>query len=92
MEKPVVSFNDPAWSWHNGEAKHDIENGGAGIVITPTPSLDYWSRTFYEPLLIKHDAPCLLSAPIHAGVEATLSTTFTLSPRAQVLYTRSLRD
>ena len=83
MEKSIVSFNDPTWSWHNGKAKHELEKDGKAIVITPTAGLDYWSKTFYEPLLIKHDAQCLLSSPIPAGPEVTLSTAFTLSPRAQ---------
>ena len=83
MEKAVVSFNDPTWSWNNGKAKHELEKDGAAIVIIPTAGLDYWSKTFYEPLLIKHDAQCLLCSPIPAGVEATLTTSFTLSPRAQ---------
>ena len=83
MEKSVVLFNDPTWSWHNGKPKHELEKDAAAIVITPTAGLDYWSKTFYEPLLIKHDAQCLLCSPIPAGAEATLSTAFTLSPRAQ---------
>ena len=83
MDKPVISFNDPTWSWNNGKAKHEFEKDGKVIVITPTAGLDYWSKTFYEPLLIKHDAQCLLCSPIPAKVEATLTTSFTLSPRAQ---------
>jgi len=66
--------------WTNGVPTHTFEAGG--ITITPTPNLDYWSKTFYEPLLIKHDAQCLLT-PVAADVEATFTTAFTLKPRAQ---------
>jgi len=51
-------------------------------MIVPTPRLDYWSRTFYEPLLVKHDAQTLLT-PVDADAEATLTVAFTLTPRAQ---------
>ena len=83
MGKTVATFRDPTWSWNNGEAKHRIEKDGSSIVITPTTGLDYWSKTFYEPLLIKHDAQCLLSEPIAPDAEVTLCTTLTLAPCAQ---------
>jgi regulation of enolase protein 1 (concanavalin A-like superfamily) len=60
--------------------QHTIEGGA--ISITPTPNLDYWSRTFYQPVLLKHDAQTLLT-PVAADAETTLTTAFTLQPRAQ---------
>ena len=76
------TFDDARLEWSNGVPEHSIEADGSAISITPTPNLDYWSRTFYEPLLIKHDAQCLLT-PVAADAEATLTTAFTLKPRAQ---------
>ena len=78
----ITSFQDARFEWNNGVPQHSFEDGGSAVTITPTPNLDYWSRTFYEPLLVKHDAQCLLT-PVAADVEATLTTAFTLKPRAQ---------
>ena len=78
----ITSFTDPSLHWHNGTPQHEIHNNGTSITITPTPKLDYWSKTFYQPLLIKHDAQCLLT-PVAADAESTLTTAFTLAPRAQ---------
>jgi regulation of enolase protein 1 (concanavalin A-like superfamily) len=80
---PSVSrFSDPAFSWNNGEPEHTLDDDGSAITIKATPNLDYWSRTFYSPLLMKTNAQTLLM-PIEAGVEATISMSFTLAPRAQ---------
>ena len=78
----LTAFDDARFAWNNGVPEHQLEANGSAISITPTPNLDYWSRTYYEPLLIKHDAQCLLT-PVAADVEATLTTAFTLKPRAQ---------
>ena len=78
----ITSFADARFAWNNGEPQHVMESDGAAITITPTPQLDYWSRTFYEPLLVKHDAQCLLTE-VDSKVECTLTTAFTLAPRAQ---------
>eukprot|EP00927_Polykrikos_kofoidii_P068265 TRINITY_DN63621_c0_g1_i1.p1 TRINITY_DN63621_c0_g1~~TRINITY_DN63621_c0_g1_i1.p1 ORF type:complete len:236 (-),score=41.22 TRINITY_DN63621_c0_g1_i1:97-804(-) len=77
---PITSFNDARLSWNNGQPENTVDEGG--ITIVPTPHLDYWSRTFYEPLVLKHDAQCLL-ADVASAEEATLTTAFTLAPRAQ---------
>ena len=78
----ITSFKDPRFEWDQGAPEHTFESDGCVLVVTPTPRLDYWSRTFYEPELIKHDAQCLL-APVEHNREATLTTAFTLVPRAQ---------
>ena len=89
---PVTDFGDSRFSWHNGAPNHKLhtETGrckpsdevDCAITIIPTPKLDYWARTFYSPVLIKHDAQTLLT-PVEADAEATISTSFTLAPRAQ---------
>ena len=78
----ITSFNDERFYWGNGVPDHAFEDGGAALNITQTPGLDYWSRTFYEPLLVKHDAQILLTT-VPFDAEATLTTAFTLKPRAQ---------
>ena len=50
--------------------------------MVPVAGLDYWSRTYYKPLLIKNDAQTLL-ASVPSTEEVTLTTRFTLKPRAQ---------
>ena len=78
----ITRFDDERFAWTGGVPQHAFEAGGTAITVTPTPNLDYWSRTFYEPLLVKHDAQCLLT-PVPADTEATFTTAFTLKPRAQ---------
>jgi regulation of enolase protein 1 (concanavalin A-like superfamily) len=78
----IVAFDDPRLAWHSGTPQHQFEDGGKALTIVPTPHLDYWSRTFYSPLLIKADAQTLLT-PVAADTEATFETAFTLTPCAQ---------
>ena len=48
---------------HGGVPEHEHGDDGA-LDVRPTAGLDYWSRTYYEPVLIKHDAqPLLASQP-----------------------------
>jgi len=83
LSPPTIDrFNDDRLAWNNGVPQHTFEPTTGAITITPTPNLDYWSKTFYSPLLVKHDAQTLLT-PVAADVEATLTTAFTLKPRAQ---------
>ena len=86
----IDQFGDGRLHWRNGEPgdanavsgaeKWAVEGGE--LVVVPRPNRDYWSRTFYSPLLIKHDAQTLL-ATVPGSVEATLTTAFTLTPVAQ---------
>jgi hypothetical protein len=86
----IRSFNDGRLQWHNGEPGGTSAVSGAEkwavegeeLVIVPAPQRDYWSKTFYSPLLVKHDAQTLLTV-VPATVEATLTTAFTLTPVAQ---------
>jgi regulation of enolase protein 1 (concanavalin A-like superfamily) len=50
--------------------------------MTPPAESDYWSRTFYDPLLIKANGPALLTT-ISAKKEATISVDLSLTPRSQ---------
>ena len=79
----VTKFDAPGWKWDNGVPdEYAIENDGNSITITPRVGLDYWSKTFYSPLLVKHDAQCLLHE-VSCDDEATITTAFTVAPRAQ---------
>lgn len=82
------SFADVAFTWHPSAPGADGAGGSyfiderGQLVVRPTAQLDYWSRTYYEPLLNKTDGQALLCS-VDATVEATLSLAFTLHPRAQ---------
>ena len=79
---PLDAFA-PELCWHNGEPEEwnfDEENGTLEIRLTP--QLDYWSRTFYSPCLKKHDGQTLIRT-VGCDEEVTLTTCFTLKPRAQ---------
>jgi hypothetical protein len=79
----ITSFEDDRLQWDGGAPRtFSTSAGGAELRVTPAPGRDYWCRTFYSPLLVKHDAQTLL-AEVSAAAEATLTTAFTLAPRAQ---------
>ena len=52
------------------------------LVITPPSKKDYWRRTFYEPTMIKGDAPALV-AQVPASEECTLEACFSFTPQSQ---------
>ena len=85
-KKRITRFDDQRFVWHNGEPlKWSIVNAKdqtTTLTISPTPGRDFWSRTFYSPLLIKHDAQTLL-APTDADQELSVTTAFTLRPKSQ---------
>jgi len=88
--KPLSAFSDErlVWAHENGPpgdstgGSWSVEDGGHVLKIVPTPGLDYWCRTFYTPILVKHDGQSLL-APVAPHAEASLTTAFTLIPAAQ---------
>ncbi|GMI15627.1 hypothetical protein TrLO_g15178 [Triparma laevis f. longispina] len=77
----VNSFASPELSWHNGTPEHKIKDNRS-LTIIPTPGLDYWSKTFNDPLLVKHDAQTLL-AQLPDDKEATFTMSFALLSRKQ---------
>jgi len=86
----ITSFADSrlAWARENGEpggalgGSWSLEDAGTALSIAPAPGRDYWCRTFYTPLLVKHDGQSLV-APVAPHSEASLTTAFTLSPCSQ---------
>ena len=77
----VESFADASLVWEPSAPEHDLIEAGKGIRIRPTAKRDFWSRTFYKPLLVKHDGQILV-CPVEDS-EMTMSVAFTLHPRAQ---------
>lgn len=63
MDPPITSVADPRLEWRNGKPGEGIEGSvelkGEGVdatlVVAPPAQRDFWSRTFYTPLLIKND-------------------------------------
>ena len=83
----INSFSDPALFWRHEpgaaglEGSHILDDEGQ-LRLSPAAQRDYWSKTYYAPLLIKHDGQALL-ASVAPSAEATLELGFTLCPRAQ---------
>jgi regulation of enolase protein 1 (concanavalin A-like superfamily) len=57
------------------------DNGNSLTLLSPAKK-DFWRRTYYEPLLIKSDAPGLLY-DIPPFEEATICIDFTFNPISQ---------
>mmetsp|Transcript_15255 Transcript_15255/g.46229 ORF Transcript_15255/g.46229 Transcript_15255/m.46229 type:complete len:265 (+) Transcript_15255:26-820(+) len=74
----VTSFADASWQCFSCDHVTINET----LTLVPSPSRDYWQRTFYSPLLRKDDAP-RFTAPVAAGVEASLEVAFSLEHAAQ---------
>lgn len=83
-------LNDPT-AWGVTDASGEEEGSGGGYKISEDGSeltisapafKDFWARTFYSPLLIKHDASGLLGE-IPATMEATVSLDFEFNPMNQ---------
>lgn len=55
---------------------------GDQLVIIPPSKKDYWRRTFYEPTMIKGDAPALV-AQVPASEECTMEASFSFTPQSQ---------
>jgi hypothetical protein len=91
FEAPTIEdFDDSRLAWSNGEPgvgndgkwwREVGKTGKSELMISPASKLDYWSRTFYNPLLVKHDGQSLC-ASVPALQEATITTAFILKPRA----------
>ena len=79
---PIISFNDPRLTWHNGTPNFEIIND-TSIKIHPTAKLDYWSKTFYgpKPLIVNNGQTLVAKVPYDE--EATITTSFTLHPTEQ---------
>ncbi len=93
----VTAFTSPEFSWFHHPESWEVEDvdgeteGSAGKVIELTAGKivfrapakkDFWSRTFYTPLLIKSDASGYL-IPIKGDREATVAVDFDLNPISQ---------
>lgn len=55
-------------------------NEMTALTVSADAKKDYWRRTFYEPLLIKDDGPCLV-ADFEEADTATIETAFTLDAK-----------
>lgn len=61
---------------------YDISPDGTELSMTAPAFKDFWSRTYYSPLLIKHDASALVG-DIPADMEATVCVDFDFNPMNQ---------
>lgn len=61
---------------------YEILNEGRELKLFSPAKKDFWSKTFYTPLLIKSDAPALL-CPIPVDLESTVKIDFSFTPKSQ---------
>jgi regulation of enolase protein 1 (concanavalin A-like superfamily) len=78
----IDNFRSPKLHWSHPSRNTSISSDGKRLEISADTGRDYWSRTFYQPLLIKHNASALL-ADVAAEAEATLELSYTLHPVEQ---------
>ena len=94
----VHTFDHETFHWLNNpklqgqrECDSSGETPGSGGDFTLTPDLltltppafrDFWSRTFYSPTLVKHDASALLRT-VPYDTECTVEIDFEYTPHTQ---------
>lgn len=83
-------LNDPS-AWQVGDSSgltegsggsFEISEDGADLYMSAPAFKDFWARTYYSPLLIKHDASSLMGE-IPVDAEATISVDFDFTPMNQ---------
>lgn len=95
--EPVVGFDgigtslswfcDPTM-WKAQPGKREGMDGGwkvnasGELILSPPAKKDFWRRTYYQPLLIKDDGPCLF-ATVPLSEAFTCETSFTLDAMRQ---------
>mmetsp|Transcript_25580 Transcript_25580/g.43125 ORF Transcript_25580/g.43125 Transcript_25580/m.43125 type:complete len:322 (+) Transcript_25580:50-1015(+) len=94
----ISTFDHESFQWMNDPKLQSIgapdpsgETPGSGgdhtvtaeqLTLAPPAFRDFWSRTFYSPTLVKHDASALLrSVPYEA--ECTVEVDFEVTPKNQ---------
>lgn len=75
-----VSSDDSAVEGYGGSFTKTDDD--CTLIINAPSKKDFWSRTFYEPELIKNDASALV-LPIALDEEATVAVDFSLTPKEQ---------
>ena len=61
---------------------YSVTDDCSKLLLSAPAKKDFWSRTFYEPLLIKNDASALLCS-VPTDADATIKVDFLLTPKAQ---------
>jgi regulation of enolase protein 1 (concanavalin A-like superfamily) len=92
----VTRFTDSGFVWLNNPVEWNVDDNageleGSGgefevtaetLTIKPPAFKDFWSRTYYTPLLIKANASAFLYT-VPAVKECTLSIDFQYTPKLQ---------
>ena len=94
----VTTFDHTSLQWLNDPKLQALEvpdpsgetPGSAGdysvtpgeLTLSPPAFRDFWSRTFYSPTLVKHDASALLR-PVASETECPVEVDFEVSPKPQ---------
>ena len=59
-----------------------IFDDGLSLELRPDSKKDFWRRTYYNPIIVKDDGPCLLRT-VPADMLLTMEVYFTLTPYRQ---------
>ena len=59
-----------------------VDEQGCTLVVAAPAKKDFWRKTYYQPLLIKDDGPCLF-ATLPKDKTFMVETSFTLCPKRQ---------
>ena len=60
----------------------EVTKNGSELRLFAPAKKDFWSKTFYTPLLIKSDAVALV-CPVDIGIEVTIKVDFEYTPKSQ---------
>jgi len=98
MAESICKFDSDAFEWLNNPSEWNVNDEmgeiegskgtfevlleGSSLRLQPPAKKDFWSKTFYSPLLIKSDASALLM-PVPLSSEATIGITFEYTPVSQ---------
>lgn len=75
-------ISDPNGQLEGSEGSYHISSNGKELRMQAPAKKDFWSKTFYNPLLIKCDASALL-ASVPIADEITAKIEFEFEPKSQ---------
>jgi regulation of enolase protein 1 (concanavalin A-like superfamily) len=78
----------PPETWKDEEFDDETKKGwwkveGSQLYLAPPAKKDFWRKTYYQPLLVKDDAPFLYRKIPMKNLPVTVETSFSLSAKSQ---------
>ena len=60
----------------------EMADGGSTLFLNPPSKKDFWRKTYYDPVILKHDGP-VLARRVPSTSKLTMQVTFELTPFRQ---------